>query len=178
MTNTTAANNSDDAEQKVDDTRPAAPLGVAVATTAPVVNNQPYNPYLRRRPISIAAMGIQSQLRGGSVKACLKRGTKRKAQSYKQSAVPGGSIFHLHPVETLHNLQSQTTNSVGTNLSVPHRGHHKRCPLNTKTRGGSATSVMIKRMSDLNLMLNRAPQASALGRRLLDANTPTVGTPM
>ena len=35
MTNTTAANNSDDAEQKVDDTRPAVPLGVAVAT-APV----------------------------------------------------------------------------------------------------------------------------------------------
>ena len=63
MTNTTAANNSDDAEQKVDDTRPAAPLGVALAT-APVVNNQPKNPYLRR-PISIAAMGIQSQLRGG-----------------------------------------------------------------------------------------------------------------
>ena len=35
MTNTTATNNSDDAEQKVDDTRPAVPLGFAVAT-APV----------------------------------------------------------------------------------------------------------------------------------------------
>ena len=62
MTNTTAANNSDDAEQKADDTSPVAPLWVAVAP-APVVNNQPTNPYLGR-PISIANMGIQSQLRG------------------------------------------------------------------------------------------------------------------
>ena len=172
MTNTTAANNSDDAEQRVDDTRPAAPLGGAVAT-ALVVNNQPKNPYLRR-PISIAAMGIQSQLRGGSVKACLKRGTKRKAQSYKQSAVPGGSIFI--PWKHCIICKVERLNQLGQNLSVPHRSHHKRCPKNTKTRGGSATSVMIERMSDLNLMLNRAPQGSALGRRL-DANTPhTIGT--
>ena len=117
MTNTTATNNSDDAEQKVDETRHAAPLGVAVAT-APVVNNQPYNPYLRR-PISIAAMGIQSQLRGGSVKASFRRGTKRKAQSFKQSAVPGGSIFT--PWKHCIICKVKRLIQLGQNLSVPHR---------------------------------------------------------
>ena len=63
-------------------------------------------------------MGIQSQLCGGSLKASLKRGTKKKARSYKQSAVPGGSIFTpwLHCIV----CKAERVNQMGQNVSIPH----------------------------------------------------------
>jgi hypothetical protein len=111
--------------------RPAAvgPEAPIALTTRPVVNDININ------------MGIQSQNRDGSIKACKKRSIKRKAQPkappiYRQSAVPGGTIF----INWQHCKVCKATrlNLMGKKVRVPHDPHHVRCYRNRTTRGASA----------------------------------------
>lgn len=124
----------------------------SVAASPPPIKN----PYSR-------TMGIQSQNRGGSVKACKKRGTKAK-RTLHQIAIPGGTLFksaHHCSVCKAERLKIQ-----GHNVNIPHRSHHPRCGRNIKTRGLSASTVMANKEVARNLMINNAGMNTVLGRQL------------
>ncbi len=113
--------------------------GLALTTTRPVVNDDNNN----------KNMGIQSQNREGAIKACKKRATQRKGKArpkYRQSAVPGGTIF----INWQHCKVCKAEQLIvlrGKKISIPHRPHHVRCSRNRTTRGASATTVTSERDS-------------------------------
>ena len=100
-----------------------------------------------------AIMGIQSQLREGSIKACKKRATrqaKHKRKSLTQMGVDGGRAF-------LPERDCAVCRAKHLNLPVPHRAHDKRCPHNRSTRGGSKRSVEVEKIAAEHIRQNNIP---------------------
>ena len=118
-----------------------------------------YNPYESRRVVGNGAggrvltifghndqprpriMGIQSQLRQGSVNACKKRATSAKhaAPSRTQLTMEGGMAF-----DRLKDCRICVFNEKlkrGEKIRKIKRSHHDNCIFNTKTHGLSVTSV-------------------------------------
>jgi hypothetical protein len=117
------------------------------------------NPYLWKNNNN---MGIQSQLREGSIRAAKKRGSTMKALKFKQKAVPGGTIF----VPWKHFCAAEHLKNMGKDVNIPKCPHHDRCPRNRKTRGISAATVAFNKAVKINLAVKRASLDSVLGRRL------------
>ena len=80
-------------------------------------------------------MGIQSQLRNGSIKACKKAATKAKHRRthHSQADEMGNRLF----VPILHCLlcRKRHAKENGAQISIPKRGHHKSCPNKPCNRG-------------------------------------------
>jgi hypothetical protein len=143
--------------------------GAGIAfTTRPVVNDDNRN------------MGIQSQNRDGSIKACKKASTKRKGKG-KGKARPSPRDHQL-AVPIFMSWQhckvckaERLFLTRGEKITIPHRAHHVRCPRNRTTRGASTTTTMVTSERDsISLMLtNRAGFNTPLGRRL-NAQMPSV----
>jgi hypothetical protein len=102
------------------------------------------------------SMGIRSQLRNGSVKACKKRATRAKYKSpaLVQRSVKGGVGF----VADVHCKVCKATrlNLQGKNVSIPHRPHDRRCPKNRKTGGLSEFTVFVEKVAAENVRINNA----------------------
>ena len=145
----------------VEDAAPTPSVEYNILASRPVVN------HFKK------TMGIQSQKRGGSVKACKKRGTSkvRALCAYRQNPLPGGTIFigwqHCRV------CKAERLRKQGRLVNIPHRAHHVRCVRNLKTRGLSARMVTIDKEPRAYLKANKAGLNTALGRRL-DAVTPSV----
>ena len=128
-------------------------------------NNDLSNNVATNSVVTDLTMGIQSQLRGGAIKNCKKIATKvNKKRIYKQNAIGGGVAF----VAALHCsvCKARRLTAIGKKVSVPHRSHDKRCPMNRKTRGLSKTTVFVNREAQRNIAINTAPLASILGRKI------------
>ena len=98
-------------------------------------------------------MGCQSQKRNGAIQKCRKRGTRVKhRQTLVQRSIGGGEAFD--PLK--HCKICVATRLVNLRLrdSVPHRPHHIRCPLNTKTRGLSESAAWVSREIEQNIAKN------------------------
>ena len=98
-------------------------------------------------PPNQSTMGPQSQIRQGSVHAAKKHGAKRNRRSnFAQTAIGGGRAFapHTHcPVCKANHINARR--GAKKKVPVPHRGHHKLCAKNRKTRGLSETTVMVEK---------------------------------
>ena len=106
------------------------------------------NPYFAAPPNF--NMGIQSQLRNGSVKACLKKGTKakykrRKTQQSATVAKPFDPTKHCKPCRAAY-LQR-----LGEDIKIPKRAHHVCCVRNKKTKGMAPATAFSNRASALSL---------------------------
>ena len=75
------------------------------------------------------AMGIQSQGRNGSIKKCLKRGTKTKGRKYLQLSVHPGEDRAFSSV-----LDCVVCRAVSLGKKKPHRGHHLKCEKSNKKK--------------------------------------------
>ena len=100
-----------------------------------------------KTPPNQSTMGPQSQIRQGSVHAAKKHGAKRNRRSnFAQTVIGGGRAFapHTHcPVCKANHINARR--GAKKKVPVPHRGHHKLCAKNCKTRGLSETTVMVKK---------------------------------
>jgi hypothetical protein len=120
-------------------------------------------------------VGLQSQWRGGSIQNCRKRAfklnkrtkcrsiaaQKKKNDKLFQRAVDGGIAFvpHLHCKICVALQKQKMASCTGEKVSIPHRSHHRRCPQNRNTRGGSARSVEVEKHAKQMLELNNLPLA-------------------
>jgi hypothetical protein len=110
-------------------------------------------------------MGIRSQLLNGSIHKSKKIATKAKTKrNYKQNAIGSGEAF----VEGVHCGVCKAKRDIarGKDVKLPHRSHDKRCSLNRRTRGLSATTVLVNKEAARNMAINTAPIASVLGQKL------------
>jgi hypothetical protein len=141
--------------QYCDDPDVIAALGrmpSAARTTATEPNNNTNN--------TPGTMGIQSQLRNGSIKACKKKATtKHKFVRRKeiQLAIGGGEAF----VEVKHcrvcKLENDNFVAGYEKVRVPKRTHHPRCHRNGEFKAKSRRSVQVERIAARNITLNNAP---------------------
>jgi hypothetical protein len=121
---------------------------------ASVVNNNKSN------FLFFNAMGIQSQLRNGSIKACKARATKAKhPRPLIQRSVRGGIAFvpSVH-CKTCYTERLELVGKKGVTKS--HKGHDPRCPRNRKTKGMSQQSTFVNKESERNLHYNNISPAS------------------
>ena len=87
-------------------------------------------------------MGIQSQLRNGSIQSCRKKATKRKQYFKKEWKCPanyfvgrgGKIIFASH----IHCVMCRVRHK---KLNIPHRKHHELCLNNTHSKGIPQTNA-------------------------------------
>jgi hypothetical protein len=140
----------------------AEPLAAPQAAELPAVKGLNrvapiINPYLK-------TMGIQSQVRCGSGKACKRQATKLKVKMLHQSAMPGGTIFV--PMRDCRVCKAERLKMQGNKINIPHRAHHPRCVRNAKTKGTSATTIMVNKEAERNMMINRAGMNTVLGQKL------------
>jgi hypothetical protein len=82
-------------------------------------------------------MGCQSQLREGAIKKCKKKATRTK---YKVDVVARSQGEAFVPLLHCHVCKSKKLLLQGKKIVIPHRSHHKHCPLNRKTRGNNTTT--------------------------------------
>ncbi len=133
---------------------PTIPLEVDRDSNSTVVNN--------------INMGLQSQLRNGSIATMRRRATGRTgrnaAQPFRQGAIPGGWIFI--PNRHCKVCKAEHFRKMGRNVNLPHRSHHRRCPRNRSTRGTSATTVASVQEDRRLAAVNTAGQNTIMGRRL------------
>jgi hypothetical protein len=107
-------------------------------------------------------MGIQSQLREGAIaKKEKKIGSKAKAKEVHKQNATGGCGISL--AEALQNSVSQWS---WKKVNIPHRSHHKKCSMNRKTRGLSATTMFVHEEAAPNIAINTASVSWTLGQRL------------
>ena len=101
--------------------------------------------------LSSNEMGIQSQLRNGSIKACKARATQAKhAKPQVQRSIEGGVAFvpRLH-CKTCYTERLELMGKKGVTKS--HKHHDVRCPRNRKTKGMSQQSVFVNKETDRNV---------------------------
>jgi hypothetical protein len=108
-----------------------------------------------------ATMGIQSQMRGGAIKKCKKRGTTLQAKHRltQHAIVAGGKAFIA--IENCPICRAKHLNLMGNPIRVPRRSHHVKCPKNLKTRGASEMTVFVNKEAARNLAANRAAIVNA-----------------
>ena len=109
--------------------------------------------------VVVVKMGIQSQIRQGSIKKAMKRGTKMKYKRTQQSAIDGGLAFDAQ--RDCKVCRAKCLINSGFPTTVPKRAHHTRCPKNRKTQGMSEMTVYVERQAAQNLAANRAPIIAA-----------------
>jgi hypothetical protein len=138
---------------------------LCTATAKPQAEPQPVGVLRSVAPIfNLKTMGIQSPVRCGSGKASKRQATKSKVKKLHQSAIPGGTIFV--PAQHCHVCKAERFKIQGSKINIPHRAHHPRCGRNVKTKGMSATTVLVNKEAKRNLMINRAGMNTVLGRKL------------
>ena len=120
-----------------------------VSTTKTVVN--PYrkttvtkkNQFEQSETVELAfKMGIQSQLRNGSIQSCRKKAKKRKQRYFKEWKYPaqyfvghgGKLIFAKH-------IHCEICRAKHKKLNIPHRSHHKLCTDNKRSKGIPQTNT-------------------------------------
>ena len=92
----------------------------------------------------LSTMGIQSQRREGSVKACKKRATsvKHRLTNHIQRTMEGDEAFDRMKDCNICVIVQKIAR--GEKIRKPKRMHHALCYLNSKTHGISATSVFVE----------------------------------
>ena len=108
-----------------------------------------------------STMGCQSQRREGAIKKCLKRGTRVKFRHRQlvQAAIGGGLGF-ISERDCKQCIAIRIRDQrarLGLKMTLPHRGHNKRCRRNIKTKGLSEKSVTIEREAAHNVAQNNIP---------------------
>ena len=106
-------------------------------------------------------MGCQSKMREGAIKACKKRATKAKHQKHRrvshvQMGVDGKRAFAPELDCAVCKVKHRNKLS-GLSEPIPHRSHHRCCPHNRKTRGGSERTVEVERIAQENIRKNNIP---------------------
>jgi hypothetical protein len=102
-----------------------------------------------------SSMGLQSQRRLGSVKKCLKKGSKAKYKTLKslirkksgllQLGVDGGQAFVSHRDCIV--CRGHHLNRMGHSVSISHKPHDIRCGRNKSTRGSSLRTVQVNKFA-------------------------------
>jgi hypothetical protein len=109
-----------------------------------------------------SSMGCQSQRGQGSVRKCLKKGSKskykiatQKNKGLVQMGVNGGLAFDSD--RDCVKCRSVYMQKFGFNVSVSHKAHDIRCRKNRTTRGLSAFTVMVDKYSKKMTTINTMP---------------------
>ncbi len=110
-------------------------------------------------------MGLQSQRRVGSVKKCLKRGSKAKYKTPKSSLKQksGHLQFGVDSMQSFvaHRdcvvCRGRYLKAIGLSVSISHHAHHVRCTRNTSTLGTSARTVEANKFAKEMLAINTLP---------------------
>ena len=133
------------------------------------------NPYLQRRwpwPVEktqqqdtqqknvaaqITTMGLQSQLRNGSIKACKKAATRAKhtKKALAQQGIDGSKPFNQYEDCKLCNAHKRIRQ--GEKINEPHSGHHKSCPLKPINKKGGANAAYFSSEMERNRQANNVP---------------------
>lgn len=104
-------------------------------------------------------MGIQSQLRNGSIKACKKRATKAKHRKkhLAQMSVDRKEARAFVPEVDCRICVAKIAVQNGSLKQVPHRAHDPRCKVNQKTKGLSERTVQVEKIAAENIRQNNIP---------------------
>jgi hypothetical protein len=93
-----------------------------------------------------STMGCQSQIRGGAIKSCLKKGTKAKHRKTKRlrTAADGRAFIQERDcIICAAHHRKKFMSRLGFDVFIPHKAHNVRCPNNRSTQGRSVKYVEV-----------------------------------
>ena len=124
-------------------------------------------------------MGVQSQQRVGSIKACKRRATKRgnggknRKKQVAQMSIYGDRPFipHLH----CYLCKKKSAKEAGRDVKIPKRGHHRLCPNKPCNKKKQVTLLTDFSIVNNNRDTLTAPTAVFLEREPPKQNSSSVG---